>query len=111
MTILAIAEMFGISGRRQELVAALRREELAAAAEDGCTRYVFAATLVDPDTFLLVSEWVSQDALDAHYRSAEFATLQHDLHGLLARPSAMTVYAGDGVRPVSTRPMDPRDAD
>ena len=61
---------------------------------------------------MLVSEWDSQEALDAHYRSEGFARFQLDLHGLLAQPSEMTVYAvSDRVRPVNTRPMDPRDAD
>ena len=34
------------------------------------------------------------------------------LDGLLARPSESTVYLAEGaVRPLNTRPMDPRDAD
>jgi hypothetical protein len=50
--------------------------------------------------------------LDAHYRSQEFADFQLGLDGLLARPSESTVYSAEGaVRPVNTRPMDPRDAD
>jgi hypothetical protein len=59
-----------------------------------------------------VGEWDSQEALDAHYRSEAFARFQLDLHGLLSQPSDMTIYAvADRVRPVNTRPMDPRDAD
>ena len=39
-------------------------------------------------------------------------SFQASLHGLLARPSKMVVYAVDGAaRPVASRPMDPRDAD
>ena len=72
----------------------------------------FAATLADPDRFLLISEWDSQETLDAHYRSQTFARFQFDLHGLLAQQSDMTIYAvSEHVRPVNTRPMDPRDAD
>jgi hypothetical protein len=41
-----------------------------------------------------------------------FAAFQFGLHGLLAQPSEMTAYWVDAsVRPVNTRPMDPRDAD
>jgi quinol monooxygenase YgiN len=110
--VIALADMFGIRGRRSELVALLERAEHESADEPGCRRYTFAATVADPDRFLLVSEWDSQEALDAHYRSERFATFQLGLSGLLARPSEMTVYAvGDSVRPTSTRPMDPRDAD
>jgi quinol monooxygenase YgiN len=112
MAVIAVGQMFGISGRRDELAALLERFERWAAGEPGCRRYVFAATLADPSRFVMVSEWESQEALDAHYRSEAFADLQLGLDGLLARPSELTVYSAESaVRPVNTRPMDPRDAD
>jgi quinol monooxygenase YgiN len=110
--VLAIAEMFGIIGRRDELASLLERFERVACGQPGCRRYTFAATLADPTRFVLVSEWESEDALDAHYRSEAFAEFQFALDGLLARPSEATVYSGEGaIRPMDTRPMDPRDAD
>jgi quinol monooxygenase YgiN len=97
---------------RGELVALLQRFEKQAAAEAGCKRFTFAATLADPDRFVLISEWENQAALDTHYRSQAFAAFQFGLHGLLVRPSTLTVYADAGaVRPLDSRPMDPRDAD
>ena len=112
MVVIAVAEMFGISGRREELAELLERFEHWAAGEPGCRRYTFAVTLANPSRFVLVSEWDSQAALDAHYRSEEFAEFQLGLDGLLARPSELTMYAGESaVRPLDTRPMDPRDAD
>jgi quinol monooxygenase YgiN len=112
MAVIAIAEMFGISGRRDELAAVLERFGRWAAGERGCRRYVVAATLADPSRFVLVSEWESRESLDEHYRSEAFASFQFDLDGLLARPSQLTMYsAEEAVRPVSSRPMDPRDAD
>jgi quinol monooxygenase YgiN len=112
VVVIAVAEMFGISGRRDELAALLRRFEQWAAGEPGCRRYTVAASLADPSRFVLVSEWDRQAALDAHYQSEEFAELQLGLDGLLARPSELTIYSGEGaVRPLNTRPMDPRDAD
>jgi len=110
--VVAIADMFAVSSRRGELVSLLERFEAQAAREPGCQRFTFAASLADPDRFVLVCEWDSQAALDEHYRSQAFAEFQFDLHGLLARPSELTVYASAGaVRPLDTRPMDPRDAD
>jgi quinol monooxygenase YgiN len=110
--VIAIAEMFGISGRRDELVALLQGSERQAAAEPGCLRYTFAATLADPDRFVLLSEWESVDALDAHYRTREFSDFQFGLEGLLARPSTLTVHSSEAaMRPLNARPMDPRDAD
>jgi quinol monooxygenase YgiN len=112
MAVIALADLFGIDGRRPELVALLERSERDALAEPGCKRYTFAATLSDPDRFVLVSEWDSQEALAGHYRSEAFSSFQLGLDGLLARPSEMTVYSVvESVRPLNTRPMDPRDAD
>jgi quinol monooxygenase YgiN len=104
--------MYGIAGRRQELTAALAGAERDATGRDGCLRYSVAATLADPDHFVITSEWRDQAAVDAHYGSREFATFQMALDGLLARPSEMTMFdvAGE-VRPVPSAPMDPRDAD
>ena len=110
--VVAIADLYGISGRRSELVAVLADAERDAVAQPGCVRYSFAATVADPDHFVLVSEWRDQAALDAHYRSQAFASFQFSLDGLLARPSDMTVYSVSGsARPVASGPMDPRDAD
>lgn len=112
MVVIAVAEMFGISGRRDELAGLLARLQRWAADERGCRRYTVAATLADPSRFVLVSEWDDQETLDAHYRSEGFADFQFGLDGLLARPSELTVYSVEGaVRPQNTRPMDPRDAD
>src|SRR3954447_14289680 len=112
MIVLAVTDLYGIHGRRDELVALLERSESAASGEPGCRRYTFAATLADPDQFVLVSEWENQEALDAHYASRAFVDFQFGLDGLLARPSEMTAYMVSGaIRPVDTGPMDPRDAD
>jgi quinol monooxygenase YgiN len=112
MTVIAVAEMVGISRRRDELAKLLERFERWAGGEPGCRRYTFAAMLVDPSRFVLVSEWESEETLDAHYGSEAFAEFQFGLDGLLARPSELTVYGVEtAVRPMSARPMDPRDAD
>jgi quinol monooxygenase YgiN len=110
--VVAVADMFVVSSRRAELVSLLERFEAQAVSEPGCRRFTFAASLADPERFVLVSEWRSQAALNEHYRSEAFAEFQFALYGLLARPSELTVYASAGsVRPLSSGPMDPRAAD
>jgi quinol monooxygenase YgiN len=110
--VVAVADLHGISGRRQELRAVLAGAEREAAGEPGCVRYSFAATIADPDHVVLVGEWRDQAALDAHYASTGFASFQFSLQGLLARPSEMTLYSVRGsARPLASGPMDPRDAD
>ena len=111
-TVVVVADLYGISGRRDELRAALADAERAALAQPGCLRYAFAPTLADPDHVLLVSEWEDEAALVAHYGSSAFANFQFSLDGLLARPSEETQYAvSAAARPLSSSPMDPRDAD
>lgn len=112
MTVIAVADMFGITAARDELAALMARLERQATTQPGCRRYTFAATVADQDQFVLVSEWEDERALDAYYRSQAFADFQFALDGLLARPSELTVYSADAsVRPLNTKPMDPRDAD
>jgi quinol monooxygenase YgiN len=112
MAVVAIADMFGLAGRRQELVATLAESQRRATAKPGCVRYAFAETIAEADHFVLVSEWLDDAALDAHYGSPDFASFQFSLNGLLARPSEMTVYAVTGsARPQASGVMDPRDAD
>jgi quinol monooxygenase YgiN len=112
MSVIAVADMYGVGGRREDLRAVLAEGQRAAAGKDGCLRYAFSSRLDEPDRYVLLSEWRDQAAMDAHYASAEFAVFQASLHGLLARPSEMVVYTVAGAaRPVASRPMDPRDAD
>jgi quinol monooxygenase YgiN len=112
MAVIAVGEMVGIAAARDELQGLMRRLETTAADQPGCRRYVFSSALAEPDRFVLVSEWEDQDALERHYRSAAFTDFQHCLHGLLARPSELTLYQAEVLgRPVAGKPMDPRDAD
>jgi quinol monooxygenase YgiN len=112
MAVVAVADMFGVNGRRQELAAVLAEAERDAAGADGCVRYAFATTVADPDHVLLVSEWRDQAALDAHYASAAFERFQFALNGLLTRPSELTIHTvSSSARPLPSGPMDPRDAD
>jgi quinol monooxygenase YgiN len=110
--ILVVADIYGIAGRRQELVAALQSFAREAGAQDGCLRYSVAATLDDPDQYVTVSHWRDTAAVDAHYASQSFASFQMALDGLLARPSEAVIFdATEVLRPLPSAPMDPRDAD
>ena len=112
MPLIAIAEIFGIGGRRAELTALLTRTEQEVRGVPGARRYLFAARVATPDDFVLISEWETHDAMDAYHRSDAFARYQFDLNGLLARPSEMIIYSvEESVRPVASGPLDPRDAD
>jgi quinol monooxygenase YgiN len=110
--VVAVTALHGIAGRRDELRALLRATEARVAAEPGCRRYRFAATLDDPDEYLHVQEWADDDAFAAHQRSPAFQDYQRTLFGMLARPSDMTVHrAPQTIRPEPSAPPDPRSAD
>lgn len=72
MPVLAIGRVYAIAGRRDELVALVRATAAEVRRESGCTTYEWAAALDEPDEFVLVQEWESQAALEAHYRGDPF---------------------------------------
>ena len=60
MPVIALADIFGIDGRREELLALFRETEASARVVPGVRRYVFAVSPSDRDRYLLVSEWETQ---------------------------------------------------
>jgi quinol monooxygenase YgiN len=112
ISVLAITLIHGIAGRRAELRELMRATEQRVAAEPGCRRYRFAATLDDPDEYVHVQEWASDAAFADHQRSPAFRAYQQRLFGLLARPSDMRVHRRlHTVAPEPSGPGDPRSAD
>jgi quinol monooxygenase YgiN len=110
--VIALADVFGLAGRREELAALFRETEARVRNLPGARRYVFAALPAVPDRYLLVSEWETQEAMDDYHRSDAFARYQFEVGDLLARPSEMTVYAvTEALRPVAGGTLDPRRAD
>jgi quinol monooxygenase YgiN len=112
VSVIAIGDLFGISGGREELLAAFAQAAREAAGQPGCVRYSFAEAVGDRDHFILISEWRDKPSMEAHYGSDRFEDFQRSLHGLLARPSELMLYSISGsVHPVARAEMDPRDAD
>ena len=117
--VLAITHIHGIAGRRDELRALMRDTEQATAAEDGCRVYRFTVTLDDPDEYVHVQEWTSnntsnasEETWKAHQRSPAFNDYQRSLFDLLARPSEMAIHRGaQTTRPAPSGPPDPRSLD
>ena len=112
MTVVALAHVEGIHGRRPELVALMRATAASARAHPGCLAYDFTVSLDDPDHLLLVAEWHDEPSLRAYYRSDDFAAYQQGLAGLLARPSELRLHHVERTeRPTSAGDLDPRLAD
>jgi quinol monooxygenase YgiN len=109
--VLAITRIHGIAGRRGELRALMRDTEERTAAEPGCRLYRFAAALDDPDEYVHVQEWASEEAWRAHQSSPAFRDYQRGLFDLLSRPSDMAIHRGARTTiPEPSGPPDPRGA-
>ena len=112
MTVVAVARVHGIAVAHADLVALLRRTAAAARAEPGCHSYDVAEALDGADEFVVVHAWDDAAALEAHYRGPAHHAYQHDVFGLLARPSDLVIHqVASSERPVDPGPMDPRQAD
>jgi quinol monooxygenase YgiN len=112
MSVVAVGRVHGIASARAELVALLRRTAASARAEAGCRSYDVAEALDTADDFLVVHAWDDEAALEAHYRGTAHQAYQHDVFGLLARPSELVIHRVAATeRPVDPGPMDPRRAD
>jgi len=110
--VVAVTHIHGIAGRRQELRDLMQRTEPRVAEEPGCLVYRFAVTLGDPDEYVHVQEWASDEAFAAHQRSPAFRDYQQGLFDLLARPSDMRVHRAPRTTiPEPSGPPDPRTAD
>ena len=112
MTVVAVARVHGIAVAHADLVELLRRTAAAARAEPGCRSYEVAEALDAADEFVVVHAWDDEAALEAHYRGPAHQAYQHDVFGLLARPSDLAIHeVASTERPVGRGLMDPRDAD
>jgi quinol monooxygenase YgiN len=110
--VVAITLVHGVAGRRRDLRELMQATEIRVATEPGCRLYRFAATLDDPDEYVHVQEWASEEAFAAHQGSQAFQNYQRALFDLLARPSEMTVHrAPKTTVPQPSAPPDPRSAD
>jgi quinol monooxygenase YgiN len=110
--VVAITQIHGIAGRRDDLRALMRDTEERTAAEAGCVEYRFAARLDDADEYVHVQEWENEQAWRAHQRSPAFRDYQQGLFELLARPSEMKIHRrAETTIPEPSGPPDPRTVD
>jgi quinol monooxygenase YgiN len=109
MAVLIHAEVHGLAGRVGDLRELLRvhAERLEGAPGNlGATPYEPVAG--DPGEFVLDAWWRDEQALRAHYATAEYAEYTQRIGELLARPSDVTVHAIEhSYRPTGDMSLDP----
>ena len=80
-----VAVIAGKPGTGDQLEAALRELAAATHGEEGCILYSLQRGTAEPDTFVTVEKWRSQDDLDAHMASPHIAAALGVATDLLAK--------------------------
>ena len=80
-----VAVIAGKPGTGDQLEAALRELAAGTHGEEGCVLYSLQRGIAEPDTFVTVEKWRSQDDLDAHMQTPHIAAALGVATDLLAR--------------------------
>ena len=106
--VIAIGDIHARVPDREQVTALMRASETAARAQPGCLYYAFAEALDEPGHFVLVEQWQDERSLDAHYRSAAFASYQEQIGAHLVRSSDLRVFEASGGVTVQPRALEPQ---
>lgn len=107
--VLAVADVYTQIPYRDEVRELMLTAQNRAREQPGCISYVFAETLDDPGHYVVVQAWREEAALDAHYRSPEFADYQTGIGPWLVRKSELRVHrVMETAFPQDSAPIDPR---
>ena len=109
MTLIVSAEIHGLAGSTRELTEILIEHATAEAAADGCLGAIAAVPLgAPPGEFTLVTRWLDEPSLQAHYATAEYQRYVELASPLLARPSDVRIsYAEREVLAIADLSQDP----
>ena len=108
---LMIARVHGAALRSEELRAAAEELAGSSAAQDGCLGFEVLAPHGDQAELVILSSWRSEKDMHAHFRSAAYGTYVSAVTELLTRPSDVTIYAVAGtVHPLPDLSTEPQRA-
>jgi quinol monooxygenase YgiN len=85
--VIDVSHYYPAEGKREELLAAMRRIAEKAAASKGCFGAQTCDSDQDHDALIAVSRWDSQSSLDGFAKSADFISEREHLTQLLAKPA------------------------
>jgi quinol monooxygenase YgiN len=83
--VIDISRYYPAPGKRDELLAAMKRMAERAAASKGCFGAQACESDQDRDALVAVSRWDSQSSLDGFAQSPDFVTEREQLSSLLAK--------------------------
>jgi quinol monooxygenase YgiN len=78
--------------RRDELVELARGMLLPSRNEEGCLRYDFHVDVFDPLSFLFFEEWISRDAIDAHFETPHFREFRKRIEDLVDGEPRISIH-------------------
>ncbi len=105
--LILVAEVYGRAALIAELRAALSALADGANGEAGCISFrVLSGD--DPGEFVLLSSWMSEEALRKHYTTAHYRYYREHVGPLLTRPSDVVVHhLAATVHALDPNPPDP----
>lgn len=109
MSLTITAEIHGLAGRASELAELLTEHVARLQGADGCHSATAAQALgADIGEYVLTTRWRDEDAMRAHYKSADYTYYVERIGELLARPSDVTIaYVDKEVRATADLSQDP----
>lgn len=105
--LMQVAELHGLVGRQNELRELLDAVATRARDEPGCISFR-VLTAEEPGEWVVLSEWVEEASLRAHFRTAHYRRYRDAVGPLLARSSDVAVhYLERTIFAVDPNPPDP----
>jgi quinol monooxygenase YgiN len=84
-------------GKGPDQLAAFERLAPLVRAEDGCLQYDLHAVVDDPDRFVVVEQWASRGALDAHLASDHMAAYAAEVPAFRTQPADVIILGYDRI--------------
>lgn len=81
------------AGREGDVAGVLSRYVVVSRGQEGCLNIDLLESESEPDLFLVIQKWASEDQRDAHFDSDEAVRMAESLRGLLAGPPEIVPFA------------------
>ena len=83
MGIRLVVAMRALSEKREQMMAQSAARAKEVREESGCVQFSFFQDIEDPDSFMLLEKWASQEALEAHWERLRAAAPREPLREML----------------------------
>ena len=88
-----VATFRATQGKESEVAAVLSRYVVVSRGHEGALNLDLLESEAEPDLFLVIEKWNSEEARDDHFNSEDAVLMAESLRGLLAAPPEIVPYA------------------